>query len=71
MRLTYTLFRISDPSEEVILGFSAPEEDLLAVQNLDEAARRLGLDYSSRSARLTLMERSSFTLGISPLRRRR
>ncbi len=36
--------RVSDPSEEVILGYKAVEEDLLVIQNLDAAARRLGLD---------------------------
>lgn len=36
--------RISDPSEEVVLGLRAAEEDLLAIQNLHAAARRLGLD---------------------------
>jgi hypothetical protein len=35
---------ISDPSEEVILGYKAIEEDLLAVQDLEAAARRLSLD---------------------------
>lgn len=39
-----TMSRISDPSEEVILGYKAIEEDLLAIQNLDAATRRLGLD---------------------------
>jgi hypothetical protein len=36
--------RISDPSEEIILGYKAIEEDLLVVQNLEATARRLGLD---------------------------
>jgi hypothetical protein len=39
-----TMSRISDPSEEVILGYKAIEEDLLIVQNLEAATRRLGLD---------------------------
>jgi hypothetical protein len=39
-----TMSRISDPSEEVILGYKAIEEDLLVIQNLDAATRRLGLD---------------------------
>lgn len=39
-----TLSRISDPSEEVILGYKAVEDDLLAIQNLDATARRFGLD---------------------------
>jgi hypothetical protein len=39
-----TLSRISDPSEEVILGYNAGEEDLLAIQSLNAATRRLGLD---------------------------
>jgi hypothetical protein len=39
-----TLSKFSNPSEEVILGYDAVEEDLLAIQNLDGAARRLGLD---------------------------
>jgi len=36
--------RLSDPSEEIILGYRAIEVDLLVVQNLEAAARRLGLD---------------------------
>ena len=35
---------ISDPSEEVILGYRAVEEDLFAIQDLDAATRRLDLD---------------------------
>jgi hypothetical protein len=38
------LSRISCPSEEVILGYEAIEEDLLVVRDLGAAARRLGLD---------------------------
>ena len=38
------LSRISDPSEEVILGYKAVEENLLVIENLDAATRRLGLD---------------------------
>src|SRR5215208_4610154 len=38
-----TLSRTSDPSQELILGYNAVEENLLAIQNLDAAARRLGL----------------------------
>lgn len=38
------LSRISNPSEEVILGNTAVEENLMVIQNLDAAARRLGLD---------------------------
>ena len=38
------LSRISDPVEEVIIGHNAVEEDPLAIQNLDAAARRLGLN---------------------------
>lgn len=41
--------RISDPSEEIILGYKAVEEDLLVIQNLDAATRRLGLDNRSWS----------------------
>jgi hypothetical protein len=37
------LSKISEPSEEVILGYKAIEEDLLVVRDL-EAARRLSLD---------------------------
>ncbi len=36
--------QISDPSEEVTLGLKAAEENLVAIQDLDAAARRLGLD---------------------------
>jgi hypothetical protein len=36
--------RISDPSEENHLGYEAVEEDLLVIQDLDTAARTLGLD---------------------------
>lgn len=39
-----TMSRISDPSEEVILGYKAIEEDLLVIQNLDAATRRLDLN---------------------------
>jgi hypothetical protein len=39
-----TLSGIFDPVEEVIIGHNAVEEDLLAIQNLDAAARRLGLN---------------------------
>lgn len=39
-----TMSRISDPSEEVILGYKAIEEDLLVIENLDAATRRLGLN---------------------------
>ena len=39
-----TLSRISDPSEEVILGYNAVEENLLTIQNLEAVAWRLGLD---------------------------
>ena len=39
-----TLSRISDPSEEVILGYKAVEEDLLVIENLNAATRRLDLD---------------------------
>jgi hypothetical protein len=46
------LFRISDPSEEVIRRYKALEEDLLVIQNL-EAAWRLGLDKKIYSPSLT------------------
>ena len=36
--------RIFDPVEEVIIGHNAVEEYPLAIQNLDAAARRLGLN---------------------------
>ena len=39
-----TLSRISDPSEELILGYNAVEANLLTIQDLDAAARRLGLN---------------------------
>jgi hypothetical protein len=39
-----TLSRFSDPSEEVILGYKAFEGNLPVIQNLDAAARRLGLN---------------------------
>jgi hypothetical protein len=39
-----TLSSISDPSEEIILGYSAVVENLLAIRNLDAAAQRLGLN---------------------------
>jgi hypothetical protein len=38
------LSKISDPSEEVILGYKSVEEDLLVIHNFDAAARRLDLD---------------------------
>lgn len=38
------LSRMSDPGEELILGYNAAEENLLVIQNLDATVRRLGLD---------------------------
>jgi hypothetical protein len=38
------LSRLADPSEEVVLGHNAIEEDLLAVRDPKTAARKLGLD---------------------------
>ncbi len=43
-RVFGTLSRTSDPSEELILGYNAVEENLFAVQNLDAVVQRLGLD---------------------------
>lgn len=56
-----TMSRISDPSEEVILGYKAIEEDLLGIQNLKAAARRLGLDKEELLAEpLAYVERSGW-----------
>ena len=38
------LSTISAPSEEIVLGYNAIEENLLVIQNPDAAARSLGLD---------------------------
>jgi len=55
------LSRLSDPSEEVILGYKAVEEDLVVIQNLEAASRRLGLDYEEMLAEpYTFVDRSGW-----------
>ncbi len=44
------LSEVSDPREEVTLGYKAVEKDLLVVQDLGAAARRLGLDEGAMLA---------------------
>jgi hypothetical protein len=52
---------ISDPSEEIILGYRAVEENLLAIQDLDAATRRLDLDKEEMLAEpYAFVERSGW-----------